>query len=94
MLAKYRVEFGVSTRNRAERLHYETDDPVACEEVLSQLLERDFKIFDLKHDGLSLPRPEFDRMIKAAASMLAARHVCASLDIKSEEERFRFGFAA
>ena len=35
-----------------------------------------------------------DRMIKNAAAMLASKHVCASLGIKPEEERFRFGFAA
>jgi hypothetical protein len=33
-------------------------------------------------------------MIKTAAGMIASHRVCASLGIKAEEERFRFGFAA
>lgn len=94
MLPRYKIEFGVPLHNDVERFDYATDDPVACEEVLSRLLERGFKIFEIKHEGAPLPRSEFDRMIKAAANILAARHVCASLDIKAEEEHFRFGFAA
>ena len=94
MLPKYKIEFGVPTRNHVERFHYETDDPVACEEFLSGLLEREFKIFEIKHEGLALPRADFDKMIKSAANLLAAKHVCASLNIKTEEEHFRFGFAA
>ena len=40
------------------------------------------------------PKHDFDRMVKTAASMLASRHICASLGIKAEEEKYRFGFAA
>ena len=94
MLAKYKIEFGVPFLNHVQRSHHETDDPVACEDFLSQLLERDFPILDIKHEGVELPKNEFDRMIKAAANLLASKHICASLNIKSEEERFRFGFAA
>jgi hypothetical protein len=33
-------------------------------------------------------------MVKTAAGMLASKHICASLGIKAEEEKFRFGFTA
>lgn len=48
----------------------------------------------IRHEGLALAKPEFDRLIKMAASMLASRHICASLNIKPDEEEFRFGFTA
>ena len=94
MLPKYKIEYGIPFRNRTQDLHYETDDPVACEDFLSEILEYDFKLFAIKHEGEPLPRPEFDRLVKSAANLLAAKHICASLNIKTEEERFRFGFAA
>jgi hypothetical protein len=94
MLPKYKVEYGVPFRNRTQELHYETDDPVACEAFLSDILERDFKLFEIKHEGESLPKHDFDRFVKSAANLLAAKHICAALGIKAEEERFRFGFAA
>ena len=51
-------------------------------------------IVRIGHEGVELSRPEFDRMIKNAAMMLVSKIICTSLDIKPEEERFRFGFAA
>jgi hypothetical protein len=39
-------------------------------------------------------RPEFDRVVKTAAGMLASKRICASLGIKADEEKFRFGFIA
>lgn len=93
MIPKYKIEYGVTFRKQTERAHYETEDPVTCEDFLSHLLERGFNIFEVKHEGVALPMPEFDRMVKAAANSLAARHICASLNIKGEEEHFRFGFA-
>ena len=53
-----------------------------------------FAIRAIKHEGLDLPKPEFDRVVKTAAWMLASKHVCASLGIKADEEKFRFGFTA
>ena len=68
--------------------------PVTCEEFLAELLERGFTICGIEHDGLALGRPEFDKMVKTAAGLLASKHICASLHIKPEEERYRFGFTA
>ncbi len=94
MLPKYTVEYATRTQNHTHANHYSTDDPVACEEFVQELLERGVTIKAIKHEGLELPKPEFDRLIKTAAGMMAARHICASLAIKPEEEKFRFGFSA
>ena len=48
----------------------------------------------IKHEGEDLSKHEFDRIVKTAAGMLASKHICASLGIKAEEEKFRFGFTA
>ena len=72
--------------------HY-TDDPVTCQEFLTELLERGCRIKAIRHEGVALPKADFDRMIKTAGGMLASRSICAALGISPEEEHFRFGFA-
>ena len=94
MIPKYTVEYSTQFRKHAQTNHYSTDDPVACEEFIEELLERGFPIRGIQHDGLELPKADFDRMVKNAAGMMASKHVCACLGLKAEEERFRFGFAA
>jgi hypothetical protein len=94
MLPKYTVEYSVQLREHAPANHYSTDDPVACEQFLAEALDRGARIRAVKHEGVDLPKNEFDRMVKAAATLLVARKICDSLHIRPEEERFRFGFAA
>ena len=94
MLPKYTVEYTTHFRRHAQPSHYSTDDPVACEEFVEELLERGFALRTIKHEGVELSKTEFDRLVKTAAGMLASRHLCASLGIKAEEEKFRFGFTA
>ena len=96
MLSKYSVEYSLAFRRHSPPQHqiYSTDDPVACEEFVQELLERNMGIHAIRHDGADLPQAEFDRIVKVAANALAARHVCTSLHIKPEEERYRFGFSA
>ena len=94
MLPKYTVEYTTPFRRHAPTNHFSTDDPVACEEFVEELLERRFPIRAIKHEGLDLPRHEFDRVVKTAAGMLASKRVCASLGIKPDEEKYRFGFTA
>jgi hypothetical protein len=94
MIPKWTVEFSTQFRKHAQVNHYSTDDPVACEEFVEELLERKFPIRGVRHEGIELPKPEFDRIVKNAAAMLASKHICACLGIKPEEERFRFGYAA
>jgi hypothetical protein len=93
MLAKYTVEYSVEFRKHAHSNHYTTDDPVACEEFLLELLERKYPIKAVKHEGVDVSRHDFDKMIKTAGGMLAAKHICASLHIDMDEEKYRFGFS-
>jgi len=94
MLPKYTIEYTTHFRKHAQLNHFSTDDPVTCEEFVEELLERGFVIRAIRHEGVDLAGHEFDRIIKVAGSMLAAKHICASLGIKPEEERHRFGFSA
>ncbi len=94
MLPKYTVEYTAQFKKHAQTNHYSTDDPVACEEFVEELLERGFAIRAIKHERLELSKKDFDRIVKTAAGMLASKRICASLGIKAEEEKFRFGFTA
>ena len=94
MLAKYTIEYGAKFRRHSPTYSYHGDDPVACEEFLTELLERGFQIKAIRHEGVDLAQADFDKTVKKAAGMLAARSICASLGISAEEERYRFGFAA
>lgn len=94
MLAKYNVEYAVPFHRGEQSHHHLTNDPVACEEFLSELLERGLHIKSVSHEGVGLPAPEFDRLIKTAAGMMSARHICHSLGIDTVEARHRFGSPA
>ena len=80
-------------KKHAQTNRYSSDDPVACEEFIGELLERGYRIVEIDHEGVAVSRVDFDKLIKSAAGALAARRICASLNIKPEEEHFRFGFA-
>ena len=96
MFKKYGIEYSLRFRKHSPPDHhvYYTDDPLACEEFVQQLLEQGMGIHAIKYGGSDLPRPDFDRIVKVAAATLAAKCLCTSLDIKPEEERYRFGFTA
>lgn len=94
MIPKYTVEYTNQFRKHALAHHYSTDDPVACEAFVEELLERGLPIRAIKHEGVDLPRKEFDKIVKSAAGLLASRQICSSLGIKPDEEKYRFGFAA
>ena len=79
-------------RRSAETYHYRSDDPVACEEFLEELMERGYHIKAIRHEGLDVPRADFDKMIKTAAGMMAGKAICASLGLSTEEDHHRFGF--
>ncbi len=93
MIPKYTVEYSLTPRKNQPASHYGTDDPVACEEFLTELLDRGIWLRSIKHEGVDLPQEEFDRMVKTAAGIMAAKRVCSSLQIKPEEEKYRFGFS-
>jgi hypothetical protein len=92
MLPKYTIEYSAQFGRQAQSYHYTSDDPVACEEFLSELLERAFRIKAIRHEGIAMSRADFDKMIKTAAGMLAAKSISKSLGISTEEEHHRFGF--
>ena len=94
MIPKYTIEYAVNFKRHPETCHYNGDDPVAFTEFLEELLERGCQIRAIRHEGLDLTRPEFDKMIKTAAGMLAAKSIRSSLSISTEEEHYRFGFAS
>lgn len=94
MIPKYQIEFSVKFGKHEQLNQYQTDDPIAAQDFLVELLERGFKVAAIKHEGVPLSRHDFDKMVKAAASVLAARHIRVSLNLTAEEEHFRFGFAS
>ena len=94
MLAKYTIEYSVQFRRHAHSSHHLTDAPGGATEFLAELLERGFRIVAIHHEGVPMTPTEFNRMVKSAASLFAARHLCHSLGITAEEERYRFGFSA
>ncbi len=96
MLKNYSIEYSLHFRRHTppERLVYFTDDPVAVEEFVENLLEHRMALLAIKHEGVDLPKLEFDRLVKLAAARAASKLICASLNIKADEERHRFGFAA
>jgi hypothetical protein len=94
MLTKYKVEYAIPFSRHDQPHEHLTDDPVACEEFLTELLERGFKIKAVLHQGVVLPKVEFDKMIKTAAGMLSTNHICRSLGIDRVEAHHRFGSPA
>ncbi len=94
MLAKYKVEYAIPFHGHDQPHHYLTDDPVACEGFITQLLERGFKIKEVLHEGAVLPKADFDRLVKTAAGILATNFICRSLGIDKAEAHHRFGMPA
>lgn len=96
MLKKYTVEYSLQFRKHSPPQHHEyyADEVVEVEEFIQELLARGMGLHAIKHDGADVPKPEFDRIVKIAAAEVAAKLICASLHIKADEERQRFGFAA
>jgi hypothetical protein len=93
MMPKYSIEYAIQFKRRPELYHYRSDDPVACKEFLGELMERGYRITAIRHEGVEIAGPDFDKMIKNAAGMLAAKSICSALGITKEEVHFRFGFA-
>ena len=94
ILPKYKVEYALKVHDRVIPHHHETEDPVSCHQFLAELLRHGFMIKDIKHDGVSLSKTDFNQLVKFGANILASDQICASLAIKPEEEKYRFGFAA
>ena len=96
MLKQYTIVYSLKFRKHSPPEHhqYYTDDPVACEEFVQGLLEHGMGLHAIKREGVDLPKVDFDRIVKVAAAEVASRLICTTLNIKGDEERYRFGFAA
>ena len=94
MIPKYKIEYAIPFNRHALPHYYVTDDPVACEEFLTELLDHGVKIIEVQHEGIALPKVESDKLIKTAAGILATNHICKSLGIDRVEAHHRFGSPA
>ena len=94
MLHKFAIEYTRHPRSNEPVGTHRTDDPVEAEEYLMQLLHARSRILSVKHEGVDIPRAQFDRMLKVASERLISEMLCNALDIDSAEISHRFGFAA
>lgn len=91
MLSKYKVTYDIDPHGKMPASHFITDDPIACETFLTDLLDRKLHIREIAHEGVALPPKQSDEMLRSAVLQLASHHVCASLKISSDEAHVRFG---
>jgi hypothetical protein len=94
MLAKFSIDYVVIPQHNQRVSSHPTNDPVEAAEVLMHLLLSQAQIKSIRHDGVVLPRPQFDRMLKVAAERIVSELLRESLHIEAEEVKERFGFAA
>jgi hypothetical protein len=96
MLKPYTIEFSLQFRKQSPPEHHQyfADDVVTVESFVQDLLAHGMGLHAIKHEGADVPAVEFNRIVKIAASEVVAKLICATLHIKADEERQRFGFAA
>lgn len=94
MLSKFSVDYVALPQHHSRLLTHHTDDPVAAEEFLMHLLAAHARIADIRHDGVSLPPAQRDRMLRVAAERVASELLRESLGLSAADVRARFGLAA
>ncbi len=94
MLAKFAIDYVALPQHQSRRLTHHTDDPVALEEFLMHLLAARARILEIRHDGVALNGPQFDRLLKIAAERIAATLLRESLGLDQTAVRDRFDLAA
>ena len=94
MLAKFSIDYVALPQHQSRRLTHHTDDPVALEEFLMHLLAARARILEIRHDGLALSGPQFDRLLKIAAERIASSLLSESLGLDHASVRNRFELAA
>ncbi|HSI64940.1 MAG TPA: hypothetical protein VLE43_17570 [Candidatus Saccharimonadia bacterium] len=94
MIAKYDIDYTVFPEHNSKISSHRTDDPVAAEEFLMQLLVSGARIHGIKHEGIALERVQQDGMLRAAAERLCTQLLSRAVHIDSAETKHRFGFAA
>jgi hypothetical protein len=93
MLNKFSIEYRVFPRSHENTRTHRTDDPIEAEEFLMQLITIGARILAIKHEGVDLSRPQFDRMLKVASERLASVRLQEALGIDAAETKHRFGFS-
>lgn len=91
MLAKYRIVFDVDPHHRAAPAQFTTDDPVAAEALVADLIERRQRIREILHEGVALEGKAFDHLVRLGAQLVASRHLQAAFGISGAEVNARFG---
>jgi hypothetical protein len=94
MIAKFAIDYVALPQHQSRRLTHHTDDPVALEEFLMHLLASRARILEVRHDGVVLNGPQFDRLLKIAAERIAASLLRESLGLDQTAVRDRFDLAA
>lgn len=94
MLSKFSVDYVALPQHHSRLLTHHTDDPVALEEFLMHLLAARARILEIRHNGVALGGPQFDRTLKIAAERIASGLLRESLGIDVASVRDRFDLAA
>jgi hypothetical protein len=94
MIAKYTIEYTIFPQHNKRVESHHTDDPVEAEDFLMYLLANGTRICAIKHEGVDLEGAQSDRMVRVAASRLAARMLGESLQLDPAAVKHSFGFAA
>lgn len=94
MLAKFAINYTVFPEHNKRVETHRTDDPVEAETFLVQLLTSGSRIHSILHDGVAVDPHQFDRLLKVAATRIAAELLSRSLHMDYAEVKHRFGFAS
>jgi len=94
ILAKFAINYTVFPEHNKRVETHHTDDPVEAETFLVQLLTSGTRIHSIMHDGVPVEPHQFDRLLKVAATRVAAELISRSLHMDYAEVKHRFGFAS
>jgi len=94
MLTKFAIDYTLRPQHNKRRATHFTDDPIEAEDFLMGLLLARARITDIRHEGTSMDRVQFDRMLQLAAGRIASQLLCESLALDSVQVKDRFGFSA
>jgi len=94
MLAKFDIDYIIHPHHNKRVDTHRTDDPVAAEDFLMNLLASGSRILAIKHEGVELDPVKSDRMLQVAAARLGTLMLSASLDLDTSDVKHRFGFPA
>jgi len=94
MLAAFAIDYIAFPDHNPRVFTHRTDDPVEAEDFLMYLLGTGARIKEIRHDALALSGHQFDKMLKVAASRIAAQMLRQSLGLDAVKVKDRFGFAS